>query len=285
MTCSNNRAANLAVLLRRTLLAWLAGPANALDRSTDRCVGFRSISVTRGGRRATVIVAATILISIGNVGMLASDAIRSNVRHCAPSAQKGLDPLTAVLPQASIPPSMAQIHAARAARFNVPNRGPLTSWQIGVYRLEESPTPLPVPESDAVAILRIVGFQPYLSEDGTSIFTEFRACVERPIKGDLEKYDEIVVLRPGGRLRTPEGTLSVETMGPGLPPRPGLRYLLFLKQGPTADYTIVKGYELRRSRGYSLSGKADTVQSAFDGVTELRLIRGIEELMRTSGTK
>jgi hypothetical protein len=91
--------------------------------------------------------------------------------------------------------------------------------------------------------------QPYLSEDGSVIYTEFGLRIRDIIKNDpLDpklQSERIAIERWGGALRLHSGKIiTYQVNGDGVPPRPGARYVILLgKEG--GAYKILEGYELR----------------------------------------
>jgi hypothetical protein len=91
--------------------------------------------------------------------------------------------------------------------------------------------------------------QPYLSEDGSVIYTEFGLRIGDIIKNDpLDpklQGERIAMERWGGALRLPSGKIITYLVsGDGIPPRLGARYLVLLgKEG--GAFKILEGYEFR----------------------------------------
>jgi uncharacterized repeat protein (TIGR01451 family) len=109
--------------------------------------------------------------------------------------------------------------------------------------------PLPAAQSEAVVLGEVANAQPYLSNDQTSVYTEFSIRVEEVLKNDSQTIINpgatISAEREGGALRLPSGrVLRFGLEGYGLP-HVGGRCLFFLgasDQGPV--FSILKLYEL-----------------------------------------
>lgn len=151
---------------------------------------------------------------------------------------------------------------ARNSRYDGRGTQPLTALPPGIEPLPvivHAPplAPLPVAESEAVALGEVVNAQPYLSNDQTSIYTEFSIRVEEVLKNDSQAIinpgTTISAEHEGGALRLPSGrVLRFSLEGYGLP-RAGGRYLFFLRhldQG--VGFSMLKLYELHEGSVYPL---------------------------------
>lgn len=129
---------------------------------------------------------------------------------------------------------------------------------IGGAVTDESPSecPLPTYNSDVVVLGYVTEASAYLSEDKTSVYSEFQLQISQVFKSPASAFDPtatIAVLRPGGGVRFPSGAVRYFLVaGRGLP-RAGKRYLLFLKYDDLAQsFYIVTGYELREGKVFPL---------------------------------
>lgn len=129
----------------------------------------------------------------------------------------------------------------------------VTDWEVGL-------SAFPVAESSAIVIGEITDAQAQLSEDETNIYSEFIFRVDEVLKSDtkipFKTGDVITVERLGGRLRLPSGKVVVSRISHQDLPRIGGRYVLFLNHsfltGPSEDFQLLTGYELRKSQVFPL---------------------------------
>lgn len=118
-------------------------------------------------------------------------------------------------------------------------------------------TALPVSRSDEIVIGQIKGAQAYLSEDKTTVYSEYQVSIDEVLKSSgMEAFgagSTLVVEREGGAVRFASGrTRQLRVIGQGIP-RIGGRYVLFLKRGSEGQgYRIVTGYELRAGQVFPL---------------------------------
>jgi hypothetical protein len=103
---------------------------------------------------------------------------------------------------------------------------------------------LPVKESSVIVIADVLHSEAHLSEDKTSVFSEFTIRLTDVLKADSSlQSTEMVVERLGGYVRYPDGRKLLYRVGTGSMPRVGARYLFFLKPSPELDYSILTAYE------------------------------------------
>lgn len=185
--------------------------------------------------------------------------------------------------------SDAQKRAARKSknrRYNQssPHSLDLTKQEDGNVsgRIDESPSPrpLPVETSDLIIVGNITRRQPYLSENNTSIYTEFNVQTEEVLKqngrSQVKAKDVVVAEREGGGIRLPDGKVTRYFVNIGFMPEVGRRYVLFLKSNATdQDYTIFCGYELRTDGVIPLEDIID--RAPYLGLTETEFLQVVKE--------
>lgn len=118
---------------------------------------------------------------------------------------------------------------------------------------------IPAASSVAIVIGEITNEQAYLSEDKTSIYSEFNVNVSEVLKNtdsnSLIVGAEIAVSRGGGAVRFPSGKV-IRRLFEGKPmPQIGQKYVFFLnynKEGQ--DYPIITAYEIRNGKIVPLDG-------------------------------
>lgn len=135
-------------------------------------------------------------------------------------------------------------------------------WDLG---LESN---LPASQSSAVVVGRVVEAAAHLSEDRSTVYSEFMVRVEEVLKNDgaepVTSGVEVITERLGGRVRVPSGRVgSFYVSGQGVP-EAGKRYLFFLgynwreaanmEVGDTSERSrhILTGYELRGGKVFPL---------------------------------
>lgn len=124
----------------------------------------------------------------------------------------------------------------------------------------------------------VVDAQAYLTEDRTSVISEFTIRVEDILKNNplapFSVGDSITGNRGGGGVRFPSGKL-IRRGQHGKPlPRVGRQYLLFLRRvgDGGGDYEIITAYELRGGRVHPLDGLSlvNTAQPAYAAYQKYR---------------
>lgn len=148
---------------------------------------------------------------------------------------------------------------------------------------------LPVTESAAIVIARITNAQAYLSEDKSTVYSEFTGKVEnilKDVKKTINPGQSIVSERLGGRVRFPEGISRLHVAGFGTP-KVGCRYLLFLKSvGGGTDLTILTGYELVDGRVSPLDESRGVVHfEKYQGFDENTFIEAVRTAVANESVK
>lgn len=111
---------------------------------------------------------------------------------------------------------------------------------------------LPIAQSQAIVIGMITNAEANLSNDKTSVYSEFTIRIEETLKNEttasLVPNGEISASRGGGRVRFPSGHVVLQwSSGQGLP-KVGQRYVLFLTRDQEQNFNILTGYELKADR-------------------------------------
>lgn len=124
-------------------------------------------------------------------------------------------------------------------------------WEVGL------PT-LPVGRSSSIVVGNITKATAHLSDDNTTIYSEFVIDVSAVVKNDtrmpIKVGESFTVSREGGGVRMPSGKLIVSWVNRQNMPRVGRKYLLFLTHEFPAggdagtDSYILTGYELRNGK-------------------------------------
>jgi hypothetical protein len=147
-------------------------------------------------------------------------------------------------------------------RFALKDSDPDISLPLSVSHPKTGPA-IPAAESDVVVVGEVTSAQAYLSNNKTSVYSEFTVRVVDVLKngGSESLYfgAQIVAERAGGRVRFPSGKVLLR----GAPygenmPRVEQRYIFFLKQNAEGqDYSIITAYELRSGRIFPLDGSPE----------------------------
>jgi hypothetical protein len=127
----------------------------------------------------------------------------------------------------------------------------IIDWEVGLPAL-------PITRSSSIVVGDITKATAHLSDDNTTIYSEFEVNVRAVLKNDtrvpIKVGEFLTVGREGGRVRMPSGKLIVSWINRQHMPRVGRRYLLFLTHefpsGGDAgtDSYILTGYELRNGK-------------------------------------
>jgi hypothetical protein len=168
-------------------------------------------------------------------------------------------------------PQKSALRKARAKRYNMraqknddPKRFMITEKTESSFGTPPFDAPvepaLPVSSSDAVVVGEVKEGQAYLSEDKTSVNSEFVITVSDVLKNNssasLVAGAVIDTVRSGGSVRFTSGKLIRFGMLGRPFPRVGRRYLFFLKYNNEGqDFTILTAYELRGGKVTPIDGK------------------------------
>ena len=122
-------------------------------------------------------------------------------------------------------------------------------------------TPLPIAESDAVVLGKVVGATAYLSGNKNTVYSEFNIEVSKIFKGKgdvkLEDGKFIRAERDGGIVRFPSGNQVWYLMAGQRMPKVGSVYFLFLTHtfplyGYQNDLFLLTGYEVKDGKVFPL---------------------------------
>lgn len=121
---------------------------------------------------------------------------------------------------------------------------------------------LPVTKSSAVILGEVIDAQAHLSEDKTTVYSEFVVRIESILKNDdkisMSPGGLTTLERLGGKVRFPSGKVVTFWVSHQDLPAVGGRYVLFLTHGSPLGGTcddslfIVTGYELRAGKVFPL---------------------------------
>jgi hypothetical protein len=172
----------------------------------------------------------------------------------------------------------------RASRGVDPKRFAITEYRESSFGSPSSHAPiepaLPAAQSDAIVIGEVTDAQAFLTEDKTSVMSEFSihltdALKENPL-APFSIGDSLNVIRAGGAVRFSSGKV-IRYGHEGKPlPRLNRQYLFFLKYNDDGggDYLILTAYELREGHifpldGLGLTGNLEPAYSEYQKYTNL----------------
>lgn len=189
--------------------------------------------------------------------------------------------------------STDKIRHARSSKYDI--RG-ITAEQSKSFRIKETDstvvldlTPshappleaIPISESDTVVIGEVVRAEAYLSNDKTTVYSEFQVRlgeVLQSIRPEILTPNAIIsVDRRGGRVRFPSGKVLLRGVYGRNMPQVQKRYLFFLKSdAESQSFSITTAYELRNGRVFPLDGNPEN-ESVSGPLAVYKLYRNMDE--------
>lgn len=153
---------------------------------------------------------------------------------------------------------------------------------------------LPVYASDEIVIGTIADRHAHLSNDKTSVYSEFMVHIEQVIKGEASSLtinqNTIAVQRFGGAVRLSSGKILRRGGISERMPLTGKKYLFFLKNNSESEsFSILTGYELRDNRVFPLDGVnlieggTPTEFAKYEGLEKERLLSLIDNAIAEGG--
>jgi hypothetical protein len=126
---------------------------------------------------------------------------------------------------------------------------------------------LPVEESNAIVLGKVIDRRAVLMDDKAGIYSEFSVKISEIFKDDLKGFfiDQVITTtRRGGAVRFPSGKIQKYTITSQGYPQQGKVYLLFLKRDEVGDYSIFTGYDVNGSVVQPLDGKRNLPKNEPD---------------------
>ncbi|MFN0277736.1 MAG: hypothetical protein ACKVRN_03945 [Pyrinomonadaceae bacterium] len=125
--------------------------------------------------------------------------------------------------------------------------------KIGRVKEEEPPPIIPVEESDLIVSGKAVSVKSYLSNDKSSVYSEFTIKINQILKNsvtaELKAEDKIIIDRAGGVVRYPNGQEVLYLDSDDGLPEAGREYVLFLQADKESEnYKVVTLYEVQENR-------------------------------------
>jgi hypothetical protein len=137
--------------------------------------------------------------------------------------------------------------------------------------------------------------QPYLSEDGTNLYTEFTISAEEVFKDSaslsLKRGSVVASFRIGGSLRLASGrVVRTDVHGLGDPPVAEHRYVCFLRYDARGYwFRIDKLWELRNGAAFPMDpidqGLAQAGRSQFSGMSEPDFLAAVRDAIQRASAQ
>lgn len=149
---------------------------------------------------------------------------------------------------------------------------------------------LPVYASDLIVIGNVTDRKAHLSNDRTSVYSEFTIEIEQIIKGTVSQRT-IAAQRFGGAVRLPSGKILRRGNMDERMPLNNRKYLFFLKSHTESEsFSIFTAYELRDGRAFPLDGVNPPVDgrknpefAKYEGIEQEKLLNLVAEAMGEGG--
>lgn len=142
--------------------------------------------------------------------------------------------------------------------------------------------PLPVNESEIIAVGTILTGEAHLSESRRNVFSEFTLAVEnvlKPTDGRLDQGSVLTIDRIGGHVRYANGQRVLFRIAGLNMPQIGGRYLFFLtSKHNKQDLSILTAYELTQSGSIPLDELPEVAN--LTSTTEAEILQRVRELIQ-----
>ena len=148
-----------------------------------------------------------------------------------------------------------------------------THWERGLPAL-------PVAESQAVVLAKVISADAKFTSDRAVVYSEFELRIDEVFKDPdrtLIPNSSITVTRSGGRVRFPSGHITLQAIAGQNMPRGEQSYIFFLtRENKGEDFHILTAYRFKDGRVYSLDnpmGGTHPIATVYDGVEQDRFLR------------
>lgn len=148
-----------------------------------------------------------------------------------------------------------------------------THWERGLPAL-------PVAESQAVVLAKVIDAGARFTSDRAVVYSEFELRIYEAFKDSdrtLTPNASMTVTRSGGRVRFPSGHITLQAIAGQNMPRVGQTYMFFLtRENKGEDFHILTAYKLQEGRVYSLDspmGGTHPIATVYDAVEQDGFLR------------
>ncbi len=154
---------------------------------------------------------------------------------------------------------------------------------------------LPVEKSQIVLIGNVLEGQAFLSEDKTSVYSEFKVTVSKIIKNtskrEFKEGENIAVQRHGGIVEYPSGIKTWFLVSGQIMPKVGRKYVFFITNDfPLSgvnekDFYLLTAYELKQGKVFPLdnpNGGTHQIATIYAGKEESFLLKDLRNALRKS---
>lgn len=157
-----------------------------------------------------------------------------------------------------------------------------THWEVGLPAL-------PVAESQAIVLGKVVEAQASLTSDKAVVYSEFEIQIDEVFK-DHDRIpipnSSITVTRSGGRVRFSSGHITLQAIAEQNMPIVGKRYLFFLtRENRGEDFHILTAYEFREGLVQPLDnpmGGTHPIAKTYYGVEQELFLRDLRAALNST---
>jgi hypothetical protein len=230
-------------------------------------------TVSRRGTLSLVV----LFLALTGIAVLA--AVRSS-----PQEEPALPdqfPVTGIDAPESGDAAKAKLRHARSSKYDLRDKS-LTQQDASRFAIKEADPPvllelipshapalqaIPAGQSDTIIVGEVISAEAHLSNDKTSVYSEFTVRVDEVIKNKspmaLFPSALISTERRGGRVRFPSGKTVLRGVYGRHMPQPQRRYVFFLEyQAEGESFPIITAYEIRNHQIFPLDGTTGTASTS-----------------------
>lgn len=158
-------------------------------------------------------------------------------------------------------------------------------------------TPLPVEKSDFIIVGNVIEAQAYLSEDKTSVYSEFKVEISDVLKNDnkqnYEQGKNVNIERAGGLVRFPSGFQTLYLVAGQRMPKVKRSYVFFLTHkfpllgDFNQDFYLLTAYELKEGKVFPLDNPGEgthPIATFYKDKGEELLLNNLRDAIKKSKT-
>lgn len=174
-----------------------------------------------------------------------------------------------------------------AKRFMLTEQSQTTYGGVATHSSDQPA--IPAKQSDAVIVGEVKTAKAYLSEDKTSIYSEFEISnpevLKNTVSEPIDAKKQVPIIRSGGGVKLPSGKVIYRFNLVKPMPKIGKKYVFFLKYSDDTGFSIITAYELEQGQVIPLDGvmpkgnvvRQYTGQHSFKGMSEADFINQVKE--------